>query len=704
MTVAAESGRRRRRWPRLVGGLLLFLVLAGVALRYALVVYAADLFAAVVQQVAATAGVSVEFLAKPAVGPGWFDAGAVTVRTDAGEQLVRAEQVTGTLRLFPHRPWVGVSLRLGGLAASLGDKAGHTNKDKPAPWALPEWPAVLSSVVLERAALALGGGRIVTVDADIAPTKENAVWIAFSRVDYSEDSGERAAEKLSGTLRLSRPANDSAAPPAPEDGKTALAQEKTEGLGDPQPGARSLRQVAQLHADLQVRSGAALWGAVLLDFVAHPLRIAANLSPRADGGDDISSLTATFGTLLSGSGHVQLSRDAALAGAEVVLSTEHLGEAFLALVREPFGGVFPALAQATMQGRGKLQIKTTGASRHASNAVVSLTISSLRTRAVEAEALRVELPWVGAARLGMGSSKGMLRAATIKLLDLPWKGIDLALLSTAGRVRAVSSQTWNAVGGAVHVTDLTFEDDAKKGPRLSAALRLENFDIARLGQVYGWPRLAGQLHGDLGRVTVDASAIRAAGVLDVDAFDGKLRFSKLRVEDPFGRVPSFGLDAQISEISLESVTKTLGVGRVTGVLEGHVTDLEVAAGQPVAFDADLHTVSRPGVSQMVDVRAIVQLGVLGGGDGGAITGTLLKVFDRYRYSALGLRCRLRNDTFEVRGVESEKGKDYIVKGSILPPSVSVVSHSQVISFSEMLRRVRRIAELGEGDSPDAKPK
>jgi hypothetical protein len=103
----------------------------------------------------------------------------------------------------------------------------------------------------------------------------------------------------------------------------------------------------------------------------------------------------------------------------------------------------------------------------------------------------------------------------------------------------------------------------------------------------------------------------------------------------------------------------------------------------------------------VDVRAIVQLGVLGGGDGSSITGTLLKMIDRYRYSALGLRCRLRNDVFELRGVESGGDKDYIIKRSLLPPSVSVVSHSHVVSFSEMLRRVERITTIGEGGSPHA---
>jgi hypothetical protein len=158
----------------------------------------------------------------------------------------------------------------------------------------------------------------------------------------------------------------------------------------------------------------------------------------------------------------------------------------------------------------------------------------------------------------------------------------------------------------------------------------------------------------------------------------------------------------VRDVDLESFTAAIGFGRVTGVLEGRVTGLVIADGQPQAFDADLHTVERRGVSQTIDVRAISQLGALGG-DTGSLTGSLLKVIDRYRYSEMGVRCRLRNDVFEIRGVESRDGRDYLVKGSRLPPSVSVVSHSQVLSFSEMLRRVARITDLAEGESPHAQP-
>jgi hypothetical protein len=253
------------------------------------------------------------------------------------------------------------------------------------------------------------------------------------------------------------------------------------------------------------------------------------------------------------------------------------------------------------------------------------------------------------------------------------------------------------------VTGLAYDDDAARGPRLSGDVEVVHFDLRALGEALGRKGLSGSVRGNLGRVVVDSEAVSAPGSVAIEAWGGTVTLSRLSVENPFGRVPELGLDAVVREIDLESLTAAFGFGRVSGVLEGHVTGLVIADGQPQAFDADLHTVERRGVSQKIDVRAIAQLGALGG-DTGSLTGSLLQVIDRYRYSAMGVRCRLRNDVFEIRGVESRDGRDYLVKGSRLPPSVSVVSHSQVISFSEMLRRVERITDLEEGETPDAKPK
>jgi len=41
-------------------------------------------------------------------------------------------------------------------------------------------------------------------------------------------------------------------------------------------------------------------------------------------------------------------------------------------------------------------------------------------------------------------------------------------------------------------------------------------------------------------------------------------------------------------------------------------------------------------------------------------------------------------------VESQGEKELLVVGSFLPPTVNIVSHTQEIAFSELLRRLERI--------------
>jgi len=659
---APEARPVRRRRVLLV--VLAAIVVAVFALRAALAFFAADLFALAVRQAASRSGLEIVLDSAPEVTSGGFKVLGVTVRSAGGEEWLRAGEAFGSTRFFLRTPYLGVSLTLIGARATWKSNAGE-----PFSFEVPELPPVLSRVELADARIDLGNGRTISMDALVEPEGKGGLAIKATRLDYSEPSGEHAVEKVRGSLLL----------------EPVLSDDAT---------ARALR--LEFVAD----SGAALADTVLLDFAAHPLTVSGIAGPGRAGGLRASELAAAFGKLVSASGRVDLDAKWSIEAADLSVKSDDLQPAFVTLVREPFAGVVPALADSVLEGRGNVTLRLGKASRHQADATISLTSKSLRTRSVEAESLVVELPWIGAALSGRASRSGRVRAAGLTILGLPWTGIDATVSAEPGRLRAKADQQWKAAGGTLRIRGLVLEDSAREGPRLSANLVLEDFDLAKLGEIYGIGWLRGKLRGDLGRVRIDEDAIRTEGTLDVETFGGSMRVSKLVVEQPFGRVPEIGLDAKLDGMDLGAMTEQLGYGRVSGVLEGQVSNLVIAAGQPQSFDADLHTVKRSGVSQTVDVRAIVQLGVLGGGDSGSLTGTFLKVVDRYRYSKLGLRCRLRNDVFEIRGVESDGGKDYIVKGSLLPPSVSVVSHSQVVSFSEMLRRIQRINAIDEGGSPN----
>jgi hypothetical protein len=104
----------------------------------------------------------------------------------------------------------------------------------------------------------------------------------------------------------------------------------------------------------------------------------------------------------------------------------------------------------------------------------------------------------------------------------------------------------------------------------------------------------------------------------------------------------------------------------------------------------------------VSVAALQQLTILGGAGPNALTRGMLNFFDEYRYAKMGLRCSLRNDRFILHGIAEHDGKDFLVVGAMLPPTVNVISHNEVIAFREMVKRLRRIFASG-GHNTDESP-
>ena len=97
--------------------------------------------------------------------------------------------------------------------------------------------------------------------------------------------------------------------------------------------------------------------------------------------------------------------------------------------------------------------------------------------------------------------------------------------------------------------------------------------------------------------------------------------------------------------------------------------------------ADVHTVARPGSSQWISVEALNKITVLSSGeDGSLIYGGIAGFFDEFRYSKMGFKATLRNDKLTLRGIESSDGKEFLVVGSLLPPTVNVISHTREIRF------------------------
>jgi len=246
-------------------------------------------------------------------------------------------------------------------------------------------------------------------------------------------------------------------------------------------------------------------------------------------------------------------------------------------------------------------------------------------------------------------------------------------------------------GGEVELRNLAWADLIRDPKAVTFSADTRRLQLQDLTEAFDWPRFSGQLNGAIPEVESAGDTLRTRGEIQAELFGGRILLSKLEIENPFSALASIKMSAKLESIQLEQLSKTFAFGRISGILEGSIEDLVITAGQPAQLRADLHSVERSGVDQRISVDALNKITVLSSGqEAGALYGGLAGFFDSFRYSKLGFKATLRNDRLTLRGVESQGGKELLVVGSFLPPTVNIVSHTQEIAFSELLRRLERI--------------
>jgi hypothetical protein len=246
-------------------------------------------------------------------------------------------------------------------------------------------------------------------------------------------------------------------------------------------------------------------------------------------------------------------------------------------------------------------------------------------------------------------------------------------------------------GGSAEIVNLVWPDVINDPKSMSFALDLRLLQLQELTDALGWPRFSGTLSGAIPQIRSAGDTLRSEGQVQADLFGGQVQIDQMEIENLFSAIPSLKLAARFQDIRLEQVSDTFAFGKISGILEGAVNDLVITEGQPARFQANAETVERPGSSQWISVEALNKITILSSGqDSNVLYGGLAGLFDSFRYSKMGFRASLRNDKLILRGIESRDGKEFLVVGTLLPPTVNIISHTQEIGFSELLRRLERI--------------
>ena len=282
-----------------------------------------------------------------------------------------------------------------------------------------------------------------------------------------------------------------------------------------------------------------------------------------------------------------------------------------------------------------------------------------------------------------------------KLYGLDFDAARLPFASADGLLRFREDAIVPLLGGRMTFRDLTIRPpQGEAGADIRFALVLDDIDFGRVSQAIGLPAFQGRLSGTIPNARYANERIDFDGGLSMQLFDGRVAFSSLALERPFGSAPSLSADIALDDLDLLPLTEVLGFGSITGRLDGRINGLRLVDWTPVAFDARFITDERAGVKQRISQRAVQNISSVGDASFvSSLQGQLIGLFDDFGYRRIGIGCRLVNEVCAMSGLHSASNAFTIVEGAGIP-RLSVVGFNKQVDWPTL---VERLAAVGSGD-------
>jgi hypothetical protein len=300
---------------------------------------------------------------------------------------------------------------------------------------------------------------------------------------------------------------------------------------------------------------------------------------------------------------------------------------------------------------------------------------------------------------------------------LSWRGLlfgrinlgpgTAALDSEPGTVALQQPLALGVLGGKLVFEQLKFllpgsRADAAGEADLQLRARIDSIDMEQLTAALDWPSFSGQLSGDIPGVSLEQGVLDVDGEIRISVFDGAVAVRDLRIERPFGVLPSLAAQLEISDLDLEQLTRTFSFGRISGRLGGYVHELRMLDWAPVSFDAWLGTPQDQQRTNDISRQAVNNLTTLGGGRAtAALTSPLMRMFSSFSYRRLGMGCRLQNNICAVRGIGEDDVSVLILEGAGVP-RITIRAFNRNVDWPQMVANLAAVS-AGQSVSVGAPP-
>jgi hypothetical protein len=456
---------------------------------------------------------------------------------------------------------------------------------------------------------------------------------------------------------------------------------------------RKTPALALLELDGRLRGGEFLAGNTYIALPESPVSLSLDGMQRAGQGWELPRIAWRDGNVLAADGSATFARDASLRALDLRLhSTEMrpLRDRYLS----GWLGVF-GLGDVELSGATDLHLVMRGGLLQSADA--KLHGVDLR----EPDDRFAFRGLDGDVRFSAGAPvQSALRWQSSRVYGLDFGASALPFDSRDGRLVFREPVAVPAMGGTMTFENLTLRPpNGDAGLDIRFALALDGIDFGLVSKALGLPAFQGTLGGRIPSAHYANERLEFDGGLAMKLFDGDVRFSALSMERPFGVAPSLSANIDFENLDLLRLTEVLDFGSITGRLDGRVHELRLVDWTPVAFDAEMHSVRRPGVKQRISQRAVQNISSVGDSSFvGSLQGRLIGLFDDFGYARLGISCRLANEVCEMGGLGSSPGSQAtnsftIVEGSGLP-RLNVVGFNRQVDWPTL---VERLAAVGKGD-------
>lgn len=232
--------------------------------------------------------------------------------------------------------------------------------------------------------------------------------------------------------------------------------------------------------------------------------------------------------------------------------------------------------------------------------------------------------------------------------------------------------------------------------RFDLIATLNPISMEALSAALEWPRLSGSISGEIPAVRYRNGVVAIDGAVEFNAFDGRITLQDLRLERPFGVLPSMAANIEVDRIDLAILTRAFEFGLIEGQLSGHVRGLRMLNWSPVAFEAALANPKDDPTPHRISQRAVENISSIGGsGAGAALSRGFLSFFDDFSYHRLAITCTLKDDVCQMGGVEpTGSGGYYLVKGAGIP-RLDVVGFAREVDWPTLVSRLKAASSAGE---------